>query len=72
MKVENETTGHNRTLRLTGIEGDRRKCGVLPELTITISYVNDDGHGIYKAITLDNVVIPAIIKALNRQRKGKS
>lgn len=66
MKAENETTGHNRTLRITGIPGAEAP---LRELCITIGYVSgsNDGAVIDKAVTLDSVVIPAIIEAINRR-----
>ncbi len=67
MKAENVTTGHNRTIRLTEIPGDELKT-----LLITITYVEvtNDGGVIYKAVTLDNVVIPLIMAAINERGPG--
>lgn len=66
MKAENDTTGHNRTLRIHDIPDPEGK-GYMPTLVITINYAieRDDGQRVQRAVTLDNVVIPAIIKALN-------
>lgn len=61
MKADNTSTGHNRTIRLTEIPG-------LPsELTITVNYVQvaNDGDAVKKAVCLDGVVIPEIVRALN-------
>ena len=56
---------HARCLKVTGLP----VAGLsdLAELTFTIRYVEEenDGHRLDKAITLDNVVIPAILRALN-------
>ena len=62
MKADNTETGHNRTIRLTGIEGSE-----LDELLITVNYVEApcEDRRLVKAVTLDGVVIPAIIDALN-------
>lgn len=69
MKAQNETTGHNRTLHLTGLKGGDSMLTDLTELTIKISYVDDDvSSRLSKALTLDHEVIPAIIKALNKAR----
>jgi hypothetical protein len=57
MKADNTSTDHNRTIRLTEVPGD------VPELLITVGYVQTN---VPVAITLDKVVIPAIIEALNR------
>lgn len=67
MKADNTITGHNRTIRITGIP-DPKGEGFLPELTITVNYVQqpNEGGSVYKAVTLDGVVIPAIIEALNK------
>lgn len=63
MQVENKTTDHNRTLRFSGLSGD-----LMPELVVTLNYqkTTNDPDILYKAITLDNVVIPAILKAVNQ------
>lgn len=67
MKAQNETTGHSRTLHLTGLKGG--DLTELTELTIQISYVDDDvSSRLSKALTLDHEVIPAIIMALNKAR----
>jgi hypothetical protein len=58
MKAENTTTGHNRTIKITEIPGP-----YLNKLTITVNYV--DGGCVVKARTLDSIIIPEIIKALN-------
>ena len=60
MKAENKTTEHNRTIHLTGIEGD------VPEMLITVNYVAKPNDSLcYLAVALDNVVIPAIIDGIN-------
>jgi hypothetical protein len=52
---------HNRTLVITDIFDEYMK-----EMKISINYVDEnDGNRIYRAVTLDNVIIPAIIKAIN-------
>lgn len=63
MKAENETTDHNRTIKLTQIPSPD-----VSSMEITINYVHGDNEQgrIYKAVALDNIVIPAIISALNR------
>lgn len=69
MKAENKTTEHNRTIRLTEIPDPDDKR-LLPELTITINYIQGDGVPILdKAVTLDSVVIPLIIEAINSHRQ---
>jgi hypothetical protein len=77
MKADNsfETTGHNRIIRITGI---KRKRGEqywpdLPTLTIQIGYTDDDSEGsqVEKAVVLDNVIIPAIVKALNGGKRTR-
>lgn len=69
MKADNTSTPHNRTIRLTEIEG-----GELSELDITINYtkVPNDDKVVYKAVTLDGVVIPALIKAINDQHEANA
>jgi hypothetical protein len=64
MKATNEGTGHNRTIRLTGLPGTN---GTLTELTITVNYTNtpNDGSTLDKAVTLDSVVIPELLRAIN-------
>lgn len=73
MKADNsfEVTGHNRTILLTEIDGALN--GYLDELKITINYVQkpNDGNTILKACTLDKLVIPAIIAALNASHKPR-
>ncbi len=71
MKADNQSTDHNRTVHITnikphGIWAKLNICNLPTELTITINY-KEDGPGttLEKAVTLDSVVIPAIIKALN-------
>ena len=64
MKADNTTTEHNRTIKVSGIlDAD------MPEMLITITYVREtnDANILNKAIALDNLVIPAIIKALNKE-----
>jgi hypothetical protein len=63
MKAENTTTDHNRTIRITDIPDKD-----FPELLITICYVDDERSRCGKAVVLDNIVIPAIIKGLNGSR----
>lgn len=62
MKVENDTTGHNRTLRFTNLP----KL-ILGEFLVTISYVSKHNEpGILaKAMALDKIIIPSIIEAIN-------
>lgn len=65
MKAQNDTTGHNRTIRITEIPEHPHRY--LSEMSITIGYLREgDGSIIDKAVTLDNVIIPAIIEALNK------
>lgn len=67
MKAENTTTGHNRTIRLTEIPDNGK--GSLRELVITINYKlfgDNDPYTVDKAVTLDGVVIPTIIEAINK------
>jgi len=60
MKAENKTTEHNRTIRLTGIDGD------VPAMLITINYVARRNDSLCcLAVALDNIVIPAIINSTN-------
>ena len=66
MKAENETTGHNRIIKITDLPSLYAEN--LSELSITIHYVskeNEDGV-LAKASALDHFVIPKIIKALNQ------
>lgn len=68
MKADNsfETTGHNRTVKITGIPTDHPSDP--SELTITINYVRNPGDDIgrvHMAVALDKHVIPAIIRAIN-------
>jgi hypothetical protein len=73
MHADNTQTDHNRTIRLTGIP-DPHKKDLLAELDITVGYkthYNDD-QVVVKAITLDSVVIPAIITALNQDETEKA
>lgn len=67
MQATNEGTGHNRTIKLTGIPDPEGK-GLLSELTITVNYTygfNDADKVVDRAVTLDSVVIPEIIRAIN-------
>lgn len=60
MKAENKTTEHNRTIHLTGIEGD------IPEMLITVNYVAKPNDSLcHLGVALDNTVIPAIINGIN-------
>lgn len=56
MKADN-TTGHSRTIRITGIPD------VLDEIEITVNYTGDGNAA--KGIVLDTFVIPAIMAGLN-------
>lgn len=63
MIAENVSSDHNRTIvfkDLPILEGM-----TLPSLTITVNYDGDGDSDVHKGITLDNVVIPAIILAVN-------
>jgi hypothetical protein len=60
MKAENVTTGSSRIIRISGIPGD------MPELLITVGYCREqDGGTVNKAVVLDSLVIPEIIRAIN-------
>jgi hypothetical protein len=61
MKAENTTTGHTRFIRITDIPGD------MPELIISVSYhkFSNEGNAVAKAVVLDNLVIPEIIRSIN-------
>lgn len=62
MKADNKNTTHNRNIRFTDLPGET------DALTVYLNYTNDDAIGrSRKAVCLDNVVIPAIIKAINEQ-----
>jgi len=54
MKVENKTTSHSRYLRFTNVHPE------MDELEVSVVYTGDSSGR--KAVILDNVVIPAIIK----------
>lgn len=64
MRADNTTTEHNRFIKITGIE-DPNNEGYCPELEIMICYRVDGNAN--KGMTIDNVIIPAIIKAINGQ-----
>lgn len=66
MKAENKTTIHNRTIRLTELPIGQFCCK--SEMLITINYVEDQNiQRLDLAVALDNVIIPAIIKAINQK-----
>lgn len=61
----------SRVVRVTGIP-DRKKMGLMGEMDIEFHYVLSPGSSILDhAVTLDSVVIPAIIRAINGKKKGK-
>lgn len=65
MKVENDTTGHNRTLRFTNLP--KLMSNELSEVVVTICCVskhNEPGV-LAKAMALDKIIIPSIIEAIN-------
>lgn len=63
MKAENDSTPHNRTIKLTEIGGE-----YLHELEIYVNYTStpNDGGMAEKGCTLDKIVVPAIIEAINK------
>ncbi len=63
MKVENETTGHNRFLRFTEIPDETT------EMIVEVKYRDPRRSDFANAIPLDNHVIPTIIEAVNRSNK---
>lgn len=68
MKAENQTTGHNRTIRFTDIpsDNDPGHKNDVRELLVHIKCVENHEEGVvFQAIALDHVVIPAIIQAIN-------
>lgn len=70
MKANNDSaiTGHNRTIKLTEIPGD------LNEMYITINYtfsLSDGDRVMSKAIALDSVVIPTIVRLINEHSGDK-
>ena len=65
MKAENTSTGHTRNIQITEIEG-----GEVENLVIRLDYGSE--ANVLKAITLDNIVIPAIIKAINQNHETKN
>ncbi len=69
MKAEREPG--ERRIKISKIPTDRVEGikGTLPDLTICLNY--EGGNDVFKAITLDNVVIPAIVEALNKVRLRK-
>jgi hypothetical protein len=58
MQAENETNEHNRTINLTEIPSE-----YLQELQIMVNYTGQSD--VTKAVVLDNLIIPAIIRGLN-------
>ena len=60
MKAENKTTVNNRTIRLTELPGTD---DTLTELVIVVNYQGESNC--LKGVTIDSIVIPAILKALN-------
>lgn len=62
MKAVNnsEVTGHNRTIRLTEIGGK-----YLQELDIIVMYREPVASRVDAAVTLDNEVIPTLIRLIN-------
>lgn len=68
MKADNLTTDHNRTIKLTELPTCAFGVGRdLPaELTITVMYQRCPGdRTLDSAVSLDSVVIPEIIRAIN-------
>lgn len=59
MKAENQTTGHNRYIRVTEIG----PASPLDAIELDIRYRGEGGHR--HGITLDNHIIPRILAALN-------
>jgi hypothetical protein len=63
MKAENQTTGHNRTVRFTGVVSDDPKVPVAAEQLVELRYV--EPGNVDAALALDHGVIPAIVQAVN-------
>lgn len=63
MKADNTTTEHNRTIHVT--ELPTKDEYDLTEITITVNYTGEGNAS--KGITLDHIIIPAIVEALNRE-----
>ena len=65
MRVENETTGHNRALRFYNLPDTEPNDGRYhkPEITVSVKYTEDSG--VSPALVLDRIIIPAIIAAIN-------
>lgn len=66
MKANNTETPHNRTIAITEIDELVNGSPALEELEIKINYTDTHEHGnALKGVTLDNVIIPKIVAALN-------
>lgn len=68
MKVDNTSTDHNRTLRFRDItyqHGLNDGNNYLREMLVTVNYVPNDKP---QAVVLDNIIIPAIINAINGEK----
>ena len=68
MKAENTTTPHNRVIKITDIPKHPDFTNLPTELEIHINYSGNSSAS--KGIILDSIIIPAILKGLNK-RNGK-
>ena len=61
-----------RTLLFSNLDDTQSILGyslVMESVEVTLNYTNDDsGQRVQKAILLDSIIIPAIIKALNTEQ----
>ena len=70
MKAENQSTGHNRTIKITEID---QKSNLPTEITITVTYkANENIAVVDQAVLLDKFIIPQIVKALNTSKTKSS
>lgn len=67
MQAENETTGHNRTIRVTGIPTAHKDDVSEMNVNVMYGHGNNEGGLIHKAVALDDIIIPRIVAALNHE-----
>lgn len=65
--ADNTVTGHNRTIRFTGLPQAHQDDPTSIDVTINYTTEPNDGMIIHKAIALDHVIIPNIIRLFNQQ-----
>lgn len=61
MHAENQSTGHNRTIRFTDLPGYPH------EMNVAVNYTSENLHVEDKAVTLDSIIIPEILRAVNHE-----